>query len=450
MNIICKLFFILCTILVLLKPMLAYDYCEYLHYSLFFYKYNRAGKLPDNDVPWRGDSTLNDGGGVLSAGYFDAGDHVKFGFPLSSTLTMLSWGFIQYQPNIEKCNSTKLYQDTIRYGTDWLIAAHQSDNKIAGQVGDPNADHAYWGPPETMTMDRPTYYLDTTKPGTELAMEAAAALAAASIVFKTSDPTYSATCLEHARQLHSFGDNYRGTYSDNIPNVSQFYKSWSGFDDEIVWGSIWLFKATGDSKYLEKAEKDYNDFQIVKLAKQNSHDWDLKSPGAALLLSQLSTSNNNSVYIQDVEEYLNWWLPGGGVPYTPGGLAWIRQWGPCRYSATTAFLMSIYGKNDDKYIEFTKKQIAYILGDNPKQQSFVVGMGPNAPINAHHRAAHHSTTNNIMVPVNNTYLLKGALVGGPSQDDSWKDDRTDYIRNEVALDYNSGFVGAIAYLAGTV
>ena len=36
------------------------------------------------------------------------------------------------------------------------------------------------------------------------------------------------------------------------------------------------------------------------------------------------------------------------------------------------------------------------------------------------------------------------MVGGPASDDSWKDDITDYMLNEVATDYNAGFVGSLA------
>ena len=39
------------------------------------------------------------------------------------------------------------------------------------------------------------------------------------------------------------------------------------------------------------------------------------------------------------------------------------------------------------------------------------------------------------------------MVGGPkAADDVWVDDRTDYVTNEVALDYNAGFQGALAAL----
>lgn len=42
--------------------------------------------------------------------------------------------------------------------------------------------------------------------------------------------------------------------------------------------------------------------------------------------------------------------------------------------------------------------------------------------------------------------MTGALVGGPASPDDfdWIDDRTDFIRNEVATDYNAGYTAALA------
>jgi len=57
-------------------------------------------------------------------------------------------------------------------------------------VGDGNADHSYWGRPEDMTMARPAWAITTSAPGSELAGETAAAMAAASILFKTANPGY--------------------------------------------------------------------------------------------------------------------------------------------------------------------------------------------------------------------------------------------------------------------
>ena len=51
------------------------------------------------------------------------------------------------------------------------------------QVGDGDADHAFWGRHEEMTMARPAFAVSTSNPGSDVAGETAAALAAGSIAF---------------------------------------------------------------------------------------------------------------------------------------------------------------------------------------------------------------------------------------------------------------------------
>lgn len=71
---------------------------------------------------------------------------------------------------------------------------------------------------------------------------------------------YARKLLTHSKQLYAFSDKYRGVYSDSIPNAEKFYKSYSGFQDELVWGAAWLYRATKESSYLVKAEKYYKDY----------------------------------------------------------------------------------------------------------------------------------------------------------------------------------------------
>ena len=93
-----------------------------------------------------------------------------------------------------------------------------------------------------MTMARPAFKITPQKPGSELAAETAAALAAASIAFRSTDIGYSMRLLEHAAELYEFADKYRGVYSDSIPNAASFYRSFSGYKDELVWGAAWLYR----------------------------------------------------------------------------------------------------------------------------------------------------------------------------------------------------------------
>ena len=65
-----------------------YRYSKALHLSLLFYEAQRSGKLPaDQRVKWRKDSALND---KIPGGYYDAGDYVKFGFPMAASATVSS------------------------------------------------------------------------------------------------------------------------------------------------------------------------------------------------------------------------------------------------------------------------------------------------------------------------------------------------------------------------
>ena len=88
-----------------------------------------------------------------------------------------------------------------------------------------------------------------------------------------------------------------------------------------------------------------------------------------------------------------------------------------------------------------------MLGDNPKDISYLIGFGDNYPQHPHHRTAHASWTDSLTSPTASRHDLVGALVGGPSSDDSYEDDRGNYINNEVTTDYNSGFTSAVARLS---
>jgi hypothetical protein len=52
-----------------------------------------------------------------------------------------------------------------------------------------------------MTTDRRAYKISPSNPGSDLAGETAAAMAAASIVFRRSNPAYSRELLQHAYQV---------------------------------------------------------------------------------------------------------------------------------------------------------------------------------------------------------------------------------------------------------
>lgn len=436
-----------------------YNYGEALQKSILFYEAQQSGSIPDwNRLNWRGDSASNDGSDVghnLTGGWYDAGDHVKFGFPMAYSATVLSWGAIEYKAAYNASGQMEHLKNNLRFVCDYFIKAHTAPNEFYGQLGNGSADHAWWGSAEVMRMDRPAYKIDAANPGSDLAGETAAALASASIVFADSDPAYSATLLSHAKELYAFADNYRGKYSDAITDATAFYNSWSGYQDELVWGAIWLYRATGDAAYLTKAKTEYaflgNEGQSDIKAYKWGLAWDDKSYGCYILMADIT---DEALYKADAERHLDYWTSGHNgerIAYSPGGQAHLTTWGSLRHTANTSFLAFVYSDKvattkATTYHNFAVSQLNYILGDNPNNRSYMMGFGNNPPRNAHHRTAHGTWTNNLSgVPENNRHILYGALVGGPgSPNDNYVDDRTDYVANEVACDYNAGFTGALA------
>jgi hypothetical protein len=431
------------------------NYQKVLPMALQFYEAQR-GPGPFPRVTWRKPAVQDDGKDVgrdLSKGWFDAGDHVKFNLPMSYSATMLAWSMLEFPEGYQFANSLEYGKEQVKYALDYFLNCYNggqnpdspADDVVYYQVGDPHKDHAFWGPPELMTMERPTYSCDANNRCTEVSAGMAAALASGSLLFRATDPQYAQKLLDTAKKIYKFAETYQG--NNGYTGANGFYSSYSGYNDELAWGAVWLYKATGDPTYLKKAENYIKNAQSSIYWAQN---WDNVSIGTYLLLYQIT---RNPDYKAKLDQHMDYWLHK--IPTTEGGLAFLSQWGSLRYASTTAYIALVYAKslpltdpNRQSYVDFAKREIDYILGDNPRHSSYVVGYGQNYPINPHHRASHDSHTNNIDDPVNNHYLLVGALVGGPksANDFDYKDDRHDYVANEVATDYNAGFTGALAGL----
>jgi PKD repeat protein len=444
------------------------NYGEALQKSIYFYEAQQSGVLPDwNRTEWRGNSTISDGsdnGLDLSGGWYDAGDHVKFGFPMAASATMLAWGVVEYPEAYQQSGQMEHIKNNLRFVADYFVSAHPSANVLYGQVGKGTNDHSWWGPAEAIeassraVANRPSYAISSTCPGSDIAGETSAALSAIAMVLADDDLAYSSKLISHARQLYTFAKTYQGKYSDCITDASGFYNSWSGYKDELVWSAIWLHRATGEETYLDAAKTDYVDLstenQTTTKSYKWTHAWDDKSYGSYVLLAQLT---NDPEYRADAERWLDYWSTGYNgerINYTAGGLAQLDRWGATRYSANTSFIALLYSDYLNKedptntrvktYKDFAIGQMEYIMGDNPKGIPYQIGMAKNGPKNPHHRTAHGSWTDSLNFPAQNRHLLVGALVGGPAEGDNYEDDRGDYIANEVATDYNAGFTSALA------
>ena len=376
---------------------------------------------------------------------------------MAFSATMLAWGAVEYRAAYAASGQLPHLLNNLRFVNDYFIKAHPAPNVLYGQVGKGDDDHKWWGPAEVLPMARPAYKIDASCGGSDLAAETAAAMAASSIVFRPTDPAYADQLLTHARQLYTFADTVRRPYHECITDATNFYRSWSGYQDELVWGAIWLYRATGEADYLAKAEAEYDKLgtepQTTTRLYKWTIAWDNKQFGAYVLLANLTGKQK---YVDDANRWLDYWtvgVNGERVRTSPGGMAVLDTWGALRYAANTAFAALVYSDRltdatrKARYHDFAVRQINYALGDNPRNSSYVIGFGVNPPRNPHHRTAHGSWWDSQQVPVETRHVLYGALVGGPSApDDRYTDSRGDYVMNEVATDYNAGFTSALVRL----
>ncbi|KAL6211480.1 hypothetical protein ACLB2K_016706 [Fragaria x ananassa] len=154
------------SLLLLLLPLATvhggdHDYRDALSKCILFFEGHRSGVLPqDQRQYWRANSGLSDGWTYntdLTGGYYDAGDNVKFGFPMAFTTTMLAWSVIEFGEFMPP-NELRNAMVAIRWGTDYLLkTVSQQPNRIFVQVGDPIIDHNCSERPEDMDTSRTVY-----------------------------------------------------------------------------------------------------------------------------------------------------------------------------------------------------------------------------------------------------------------------------------------------------
>jgi len=132
----------------------AYNYAEALQKAIYFYECQQSGPLPAwNRVQWRGPSCVNDGkdaGVDLSGGWYDAGDHVKFNFPMAFSATFLALGVKEYRDAYQSSGQLPHILNNLRFVCDYLVKCHTAPNEFYGQVGDGGLDHSFWGPAESV------------------------------------------------------------------------------------------------------------------------------------------------------------------------------------------------------------------------------------------------------------------------------------------------------------
>lgn len=443
------------------------NYAEALELSLYFYDANQCGcEVDDNCLTWRGnchtydaeaslDSAVNldsaakefvkkaNGGSNtvdVSGGYHDAGDHVKFSLTMGFNATSLGWAYYDHPQSFKDTGTEAHLFYILRETCDYFmktIYLDENDDVVTFcyNVSD-DSDHSYWTSPEEQTYPRKTYWATSSKNNSTVCYEVSSALASTAVALKDSDPEYSKECLKYAEAMYEFGTKYSG---NETAGMGSMYGTENAVDEK-AWAGLWLYIAD-NSRFSMPTDKPtqngcYNG---------NEYDcwvycWNKVWGGYASLMYKLT---KDQTFGNEVKYEMNNLVNNMSQAYYP-----ISGWGTSRYNCAWQKYAITYSEvsGDKTYLDYAKKQMDYILGNNPTGYSFLIGYSDKYPVRIHHRAANPGTGD----PAANTeskYTLYGALIGGPTDaNGAYVDHANQYQYTEPALDYNACFTLAIAGL----
>lgn len=440
------------------------NYAEALELALYFYDANECGcDVDDNVLTWRGNCHTYDakasidaavgldsqkskikelaGGSTVdvSGGYHDAGDHVKFSLTMGFNAATLGWAYYD-KPQAFKDTGTEAHLfDVLRNTTDYFMKTTylDSSNQVIAycyNVAD-SSDHNFWQSPEVQNYERKTYWATSNNNNQTVCFEMVAAFAATASALKNSDPAYAQECLKYADALYKFGTQNSG---NETAGMGDMYGTTDSID-ERAWAEAWLYAA--DSKNPKPSYTPNNGAYNNTHYDYWLHTWDKVWGGYSGLMYSITGDKN---FAKELKFEFDNQVSNPSADYYC-----ITNWGTSRYNCTLQKYAMTYAEsqgNDSTYLNYAKRQMDYILGNNPTGYSFLVGYGNKYPSHIHHRAANPGTGD----PQDNTaakYTLYGALIGGPKDaNGTYSDNTNEYACSEMALDYNACFVLAISGL----
>lgn len=508
-----------------------HNYSEALQKALFFYEAQTSGVTPLNHrVEWRGDSCTRDGADVgldLSGGWYDAGDGVVWTGNDAFGATLLAWSLYRHQTVYAQTGQYQIAIDRIREISQFFEKLVQRDSggnilrlycgKGAIRHSPPNdpapdndrtegcpnevMDTVVGGAPQAL---RPSYWVDNTTGGADVAGALAAALAANSIVLRQAgDTAYADQLLTLAKSVFAWGEanpnqnlvidgaaTLRATrrmthgVAVTLPDYPGRIAVWT---PRMIYAAAWLHRAdiaAGTPGYtnswVTKALSLYNSPQNE--TRRHRH-WMNFATGTEHngAYAMLAADTGLASFVNETNAYANFWLydrsnhtgrttdptvtPDGFIARGQGA-AWnvnafldqappLLDWADSSYnpnSVQKSRLIALYtGTYNAGNNECPVKQIDYILGSNSRKLSYLAGYKPAGTGYDWARNLLYRATNwdygGFGTPTSdktawNRHIPYGTVVPGP--------DHTDYYPSDVPLTsgYVLGYQEPIIYSGG--
>jgi hypothetical protein len=385
----------------------------------------------------------------VSKGWYDAGDFGKYVSPGATAVNDLLWAYEMFpavfadgQLGIpESGNGVPDILDEVRYEVDFLLNMQDA------------ASSGFWSRVFPQTKTEPRYISDiahglTKVKPTSHSGATVAALAHASLVFRSIDPGYAAVALNAARN----GWTYLQA-SGGVPSPDGPYHDDDDRNDRF-WAAAELFRATGEAPFHDYFLANYQSFASAFSASENAHGATVME--LAAFLAYLRADVRDATATAWITARFNEWK---GYQLARAQGAWRNTsddatdyyWGSNAPMLNTAMDLvigtKILGTYDASVLKVVRSNANYVLGINPLSFSFVSGYGGNSL---------QSVFSNIYSEDGKPGLPPGYLSGGSNQyEGAWfsrftgkcyLDDSGEWTTNEHTIYWNSGLVFAAAVL----
>ena len=385
----------------------------------------------------------------VNGGWHDAGDYGRYVVPGAKSVADLLYAYEldpkMFGDNIgipESGNGKPDILDEAKFELDWMFKMQEQDSGAVHHKVSCAGFPAYIMPQEE------TGELIVTPISSTATADFCAAMALASEVYKDYDSAYAEKCMAAAKKAWAYLEQHPEFNFKNPPEVTTGQYEDVSDIDERYWAACQMYRATGDSKYLEKVNN------ASAKAKSGMNWMVVGDYGNLALLTMKDIDKSSTAYttakqnmISAADTFLS---KTNSDPY--GASVTKYEWGSNMAIATNGVQMSVAYQltGDSKYLDGATAQLDYLLGENACAKCFVTGYGTDAPQHPHHRPS-----------MKVGEAMKGMLVGGVDQsleDDAAKaylggaanakryiDNPESYSTNEITIYWNSPLTMLLAY-----
>jgi len=423
--------------------------------SLHFFYLQRAGVNIDQGL-WQHQAAHLEKARLLSdptqkidvrGGWYDAGDFGRY-----ATTTALSTGVLLLLAEMGKHQAAL---DEARIGLTWLLKMQAADggvyHKVASESG--NTQHESTGPEENT---HPLYIIDrmlgtegSAKTTSDTAL-AAAVWATAARLWHKKDRRFAKQCHQAARKAWGYLEQHPKMYPEHgfydPPNSHGGpYGPDRSDHDERLWAAASLWHLTGDRLY-QQAMLQHFSYVHLGIPQDKRHPWAEVDNFAvyATLLAEAYHKEPISPYHSTVLTYQQNLLQR--LQTSPHAWPLAKKdvvWGSNSLVAYLALdlLMTDRFLGHQQGSKGARQIMAYLLGINPMGLSYISGYGQYAVKNFFHSWFHHDGLH--AVPA-------GFLAGGPNAEEGhwlsasalrcYRDEKSDWFSNEVAINWNAALV----------